>query len=286
MDAETTVWYSVIRLIPDPLREEFVNVGVILISGESHAIQMLPAVTPVLRALAPPQTRRSLSDLEPWLASQLSEGARLSRLQQLIQDGMSGYGFSQPRRRVMDVRVQSLRTMAANIYRDFVEPRRWKDPYARAHLTRLDTQVKQELQQFDLPRDRVATGLQLHKDSLHFDFPLAFVNGSLNLMQTIDFGVQRDSQLTNLSKAIAHIAEVEKALAPAELSWTNLVRTGEGSYPLQKRLEPFGTTITADRLDEVVRRVRDEATRPIEAYFERMHATVARREGVVHVDVH
>jgi hypothetical protein len=266
-EIEQTAVYSIVRLAPDPVRQEFVNVAVVVASVGNLSIRALPEVTAHVRAIAPPEARRLIPDLEPMLGSLLSGVEPIRSLTRLAtEDGLSGFEFTAPRRLVIDARYETASLVAERLYSEYVAPRRWAPERTRG--PHLDSLVKRTiLSASNLERSRLAVGLRIRTPLLEYSFPLAFANGRATIVQGVDLAVSEYRQEEHTLGAIARIAEATRVL-PLEPNWITLVKPGENSARFRRRLGGFSQVLGIGQIDELVGMVAREAERPIEALFE------------------
>lgn len=260
-----TAIYSIVRLAPDPVRQEFVNVAVIVVSTGDIAIRALPEVTPHVRALAPPEARKLIADLEPMLGGLLSGAEPVASLNRLALDGLSGFELTTPRRLVIDSRYETASMIADRLYSDYVAPRHWAPERVRG--PHLDSLVKRTiLAAPNLDRKLLAIGLRIRTPLLTYSFPLAFANGNATIVQGVDLSVNEYRQEDNTLGAIARIAEATRVL-PMDPTWISVVRPGENSARFRRRLGGFSEVLNISQMAELVGRVAREAERPVEAVF-------------------
>ncbi len=184
--------YSLIRVVPDPRRGEWLNAGLAVFLDQSIDVRLLPDVTK-LRCIAPSLDRRLIDDLAPgWNAfcegmeSAEERQRALSRLSFAHASGLATFAAS---RETYEPTVQS-------IMRDLVIPPaarrlRYMPPESRLQTTLKRIFRKQNvLGRFEsdidshliVPNFLIDEGARAHAD-------FALKNGVLRVTETMDFRV-------------------------------------------------------------------------------------------------
>lgn len=272
--------YSVIRLTPDAVRRESINVGIICWGDTAQSVRVIGEITPAIRAIAAPNVRQALGELEDQIASML-KGRSLDDFKRLTEQGISGFELTSPKRLVPDREGTPPSTVAELLYQDYVAPRRWRHP-SSSPGSRLDREVRERfLGDNSLNRQRLALGLTVRAPGVTHTFPVAYANGHTTIVQAVDLAVKEPTQEKNVNEAIAAIAETDRILReslPRPSDWVAVVRRGPEGRGEEGRLARFAEVISSIRLDELVDRVRREADSDIESMIRPHHGLAVHRE--------
>lgn len=281
-EKEEPVWFSVVRMAPDPVRQETANVAVIVAGLAGVEVRALKEATPQVRAIAPPQASALIPTIEKTLLG-LMQGGGPERLHQLSSDGLGGFLITEPKRLVLDRRHESVESAAEMLYGEYIRPRSWRTEEA-AH-PRIETELKRAFRLGSgVLRERLALGLTVKGRFADYRFPLAYANGKPTIVQAVDLDVKKASQDEQTQATIATVAEVERLL-DIHPAWLTVVRRGTGWQKYAGRLGAFSETVEIDHLDALVGRVAGEADRPVEAAFVERGIPAERHNETVVVGV-
>jgi hypothetical protein len=201
-----TCYFSVMRYVPDVVRDESINVGVVLFEPKAHLLFMRP-----LTGLSHVQKFDPNTDRE-WLKEYLATFQRVcgrvsgklpaaagnvgdwttagDPLQTLHQQSANVIQFTAPR----TVLTENPQAEVESLYVRYVEPRKapkkdyLHDPQLRRHIKELFTQHHL------LAEGRVQTDYAAEVRGDVITFPLYYQNGRLNLIEPISFAVENQGE--------------------------------------------------------------------------------------------
>jgi hypothetical protein len=201
-----TCYFSVMRYVPDVVRDESINVGVVLFEPKAHTLLVCP-----LTGLSHVQRFDPNAD-RGWLKEYLTTFQRVcgqvsgkppaapgnmddwttavNPLHTLHQQSANVVQFTAPR----TVLTEDPQTEVKLLYGRYVAPRKAPrkeylyDPQLRRRIK--DTFVEHHL----LAEGRVQTDYETEVRGDHISFPLYYQNGRLNLIEPISFAVENQHE--------------------------------------------------------------------------------------------
>jgi hypothetical protein len=314
VENEVQNFYSVVRLLPDQIRQEFANVGVIVVSADVVVVRTMREPSPVVRAISPPTAKELLERLPGLVMSRLGlalapasdapslgtlgaargqasstfvgfipESNRSRRdelLARLRESSLSGIWFTEQEIVLSNPVEETPVDVANDLYDEFVRPKRW--PWSPATgVGRLQAQVKRYVKETVTKNAlSVAAGLEVRSKWGTYDFPVAFANGTLTLVQAVDLDVAPKQQQTNTRAAIAVQVETYALLETmsSNVEWLNVVKEGPDSAAFFERLRHFSPRMLLDtQVRELASQIEVEGGTPVEDFF-RDHGFAAERQ--------
>jgi hypothetical protein len=311
--SEVELTYSVVRLVPDQIRQEFANVGVVVVAPGMVLIRTMREPSPLVRAIAPPTTKELFDRLPSLIVNRLGlaatappsnlpllserdsaptstntlalvhgpdQPAGQSVLARLRESSLSGLWFTDQETVVTNLAQETPFEVANELYDEFVKPRRWLwNPTTASG--RLQTQVRRSIRRA-LRKNAMsaATGLELVTRWGTYDFPVAYANGVVTLVQAVDLDVTPKQQQANTRTAIAVHAETDallEAMSPS-IEWLSVVKAGSDSDPFFERLRHFSPRVLLDtQIAELTAQIEELGGTPVEDFF-RTHGFEAKRQ--------
>ena len=265
MKFEESVWHSIVRLAPDPMRQETANVAVIVASKQDLVVRAIKEPTAQVRAIAPPSVQRLVFTLESSLRSLLESGSPDEALAQLAADGLGGFVITQPKLLLMDPRRDTIGLIADTLFHDYAQPRRWARSAAEGQ--RVESRLRDLVRKADVPRDRIALGLVVRGVYAKYRFPLAYANGRATIVQAVDLDVTKDSQEQQTRETISNLVETDKLLHQMKTHWITVIQPGSRWHQFEGRLRSFSETLLIDDVSDLVKRIAAEVDHPIEDAF-------------------
>lgn len=156
---ETKAYYSVVRIVPDPTREEFLNFGVILTTRQRVMTRFTKKYTRIKR-LYPAVDEKRLRAIEKtwpkWLEQELGIpllGEPLSSLKTLSESMQYQTQLSDPRRveiKEDNVGDFAIEQILIELFEQFVEAPRFRSKKKAKQRRKVRTIIRKELRQLDL----------------------------------------------------------------------------------------------------------------------------------------
>jgi len=208
------------------------------------------------------------------------QSRRTELLARLHESSLSGLWFTEQETVLSNPLEETPLDIANDLYDEFVRPRRWPwSPVTGGG--RLQAQVKRYVRETVTKNAlSVAAGLEVRGKWGTYDFPVAFANGTLTLVQAVDLDVAPKQQQTNTRAAISVQVETDALLETmsSNVEWLSVVKEGPDSAPFFERLRHFSPRIMLDtQVPELASQIEGVGGTPVEDFF-RDHGFAAERQ--------
>ncbi|HEY1728734.1 MAG TPA: hypothetical protein VGG22_10200 [Candidatus Baltobacteraceae bacterium] len=270
--------YTLLRYVPDSLRGEVFNVGLVGVYSGRLYIRSFTEPSPLMRSLLPRAIIDRLQSFESALMKRFSKTfpsldengdvrtdgwPSAGFLTYLNQEGFAGFVIDEPQWVKVANGDDSAYTFDA-LFARLVEPHKVQQIGRHSRGQRARTIVRRVFDENDIDPNRVPRDVRIPVpySKKPRDFGFAWANGQITLGQVVDFNVQEELQKQHADSAIALTVEMQHVLQEEKPCINIIAASNLDNVNVEhvKRLEQVGQTLILPRDEkELVALAREQA---------------------------
>lgn len=234
--------YSIVRFIPDLIRDEPINVGVLLQTGDNMDL-MVPVALTQLEKLTPDMDKEYLSMALENLRDEVGEGltapwrSNSDYLSFLHSEFIHEIQISSPRPVVVDDFIGELK----ELFETFVSQRAVSEHRYVVKRNQVVTMVKEALSEFKVARHFKPYTAELHRSGDKVDLDMAHSNGAVHIIQgfSLDVGLPEevkeevDAWAFRFEDIVARLpkgSEISTVVYPSQRDGTELAKRARNVF--------------------------------------------------------